>query len=207
MSIESDHAKLMLTQIKATADSAMRAIEASEQLVDKPKDFFESYEEHLSFEHDIDDKMLECGLDWERNGYDSYDASIEFYGVEPEGRLNQKAHDYLSAMGFRRAWLNHKDNMETYYGFPIPSLNVEAKESRRPSAPHRQYKPTPKQYSSDIRGLDEETIIHFLTCHPKYLHNPLSDDERALIRDIVRVLCPLTRLKPMSELEEQGRRG
>jgi hypothetical protein len=48
----------------------------------------------------------------------------------------------------------------------------------------------------DLRPLDPETIEHFLMCHPKYLSNPLTDSEKALIRDICRVVCPLTRLRP-----------
>lgn len=116
--------------------------------------FFDVYDEHIALEQEIDEKMIEFGLSWERNGYDSYDSSIEFYGVAPESRLSKEAQDYLSSMGFGRAWLNHKDNMETYYGFPIPSLNVEAKESRKKSSPHRQYRHEP-----NLSALDSDEAV------------------------------------------------
>jgi hypothetical protein len=51
-----------------------------------------------------------------------------------------------------------------------------------------------------LRALDEQTVIAFLEGHPKYLHNPLTDSERGLIRDIIRVVCPLTRLRPRDVL-------
>jgi hypothetical protein len=44
-----------------------------------------------------------------------------------------------------------------------------------------------------LRPLDEDSIIALLEEHPKYLHNPLTQSERGLIRDIVRVACPLSR--------------
>lgn len=48
-----------------------------------------------------------------------------------------------------------------------------------------------------LHPLTVEEVEAFLTCHPKYLCNPLSDRERALIRDIVRVCRPMTNLEPV----------
>jgi hypothetical protein len=44
-----------------------------------------------------------------------------------------------------------------------------------------------------LRPLDVAEIEHFLMCHPKYLANPLTDKERALLRDVVTLTAPLTR--------------
>jgi hypothetical protein len=46
---------------------------------------------------------------------------------------------------------------------------------------------------SPLRALDVEEIEHFLMCHPKYLCNPLTDKERALLRDVVTLTAPFTR--------------
>lgn len=97
-------------------------------------DFFDKYNAFYQAEYAIDEKMIEFGLSWERNSYDDYDASIEFYGVAPDNRLSQEAKEYLKGLGFSRCWLNHKDNMETYY-----DLWNNSEESRRKSPEHRKY--------------------------------------------------------------------
>ncbi len=48
-----------------------------------------------------------------------------------------------------------------------------------------------------LHPLTVEEVEAFLTCHPKYLYNPLTDRERALIRDIIAVCRPMTNLEPV----------
>ncbi len=52
--------------------------------------------------------------------------------------------------------------------------------------------------------LDEEMIVALLCEHPKYLHNPITGSERRLIRDIVRVASPLTRMRPSPTNQIEG---
>lgn len=46
-----------------------------------------------------------------------------------------------------------------------------------------------------LRALTVDEVEHFLMCHPKYLCNPLTDKERALLRDAITLTAPLTRRK------------
>jgi hypothetical protein len=48
-----------------------------------------------------------------------------------------------------------------------------------------------------LHPLTVEEVESFLTCHSKYLCNPLSDRERALIRDVIAVCRPMTNLEPV----------
>ncbi len=59
--------------------------------------------------------------------------------------------------------------------------------------------PTEKQViHSEIRLLSFSDIEEELTKHSKYLHNPLSDNEKALIGDILRLLKPQRAMMPVS---------
>jgi hypothetical protein len=66
------------------------------------------------------------------NSFDFYDGSIEFIGCAPDMRLSREAQAWLWEQGFERCWLNHKDNMQTYYE---PKTPAEGK--RYPQSPHR----------------------------------------------------------------------
>ncbi len=46
-----------------------------------------------------------------------------------------------------------------------------------------------------LHPLTVEEVESFLTFHPKYLCNPLTDQERALIRDIISVCQPMISLE------------
>jgi len=48
-----------------------------------------------------------------------------------------------------------------------------------------------------LHPLTVEEVEAFLTCHPKYLCNPLKGVEKALIRDIISVCRPMTNLEPV----------
>jgi hypothetical protein len=48
-----------------------------------------------------------------------------------------------------------------------------------------------------LHPLTIQEVEEFLRCHPKYLCNPLTDKEKALIRDIISVCRPMTNLEPV----------
>ena len=48
----------------------------------------------------------------------------------------------------------------------------------------------------DLKPLDADTIVQFLMLHPAYRNSPPSTDEVTLIRDIVAMTQPMTRLRP-----------
>lgn len=48
-----------------------------------------------------------------------------------------------------------------------------------------------------LHPLTVEEVVDFLTCHPKYLMNPITGNERGLIRDIIAVCRPMTNLEPV----------
>jgi hypothetical protein len=47
-----------------------------------------------------------------------------------------------------------------------------------------------------LHELTEDEVEAFLTCHHKYLANPLTKQEKALIRDIIAVCRPLVNHRP-----------
>jgi len=61
-------------------------------------------------------------------GWDQNDDSLEVYGCVPDMRLSEEVQAYLWGEGFSRCWLNHKDDMQTYYCQDLP-------EYRSPQAP------------------------------------------------------------------------
>ncbi len=56
-----------------------------------------------------------------------------------------------------------------------------------------------------LHPLTTDEAEAFLTCHPKYLCNPLNAQEKALIRDIIAVCRPMTNLEPVFPCGEKIR--
>lgn len=50
-------------------------------------------------------------------GLDSYDCSIELYGVPAEWRMSADVQKAIRDMGFGKAYFNHDDKWETHYTF------------------------------------------------------------------------------------------
>lgn len=73
-----------------------------------------------------------CGsenfADWQ---WDWYDLSLELVGCQKDFRLPKEVLSYLFDQGFARVWLQHSDNMQTYY----TSLGDDG--SRSKLAPYR----------------------------------------------------------------------
>jgi hypothetical protein len=63
------------------------------------------------------DEAAQDAWDYARIGGDYYDESIEIYGVANDARLNEAQQRLVFDAGFSRIWLNHKDEMETYYAW------------------------------------------------------------------------------------------
>lgn len=68
--------------------------------------------------------------DWH---WDWYDSSLELTGCKVEFRLPKDILKFLFEQGFDRVWLQHEDNMETYY-----SKLGGGVENRDSLMPHRQ---------------------------------------------------------------------
>jgi len=47
--------------------------------------------------------------------WDWYDSSLELIGCHKDFRLSKEILKFLFDQGFSRVWLQHEDNMETYY--------------------------------------------------------------------------------------------
>jgi hypothetical protein len=72
-------------------------------------------------EHDFEEAVFEAagdsGFDFSKINWDSYDSSIEFYGVKPDARMNDAVQKVVFDAGFGKAYVNHTDGWETHYGF------------------------------------------------------------------------------------------
>lgn len=66
----------------------------------------------------FDAAMTAAGFSaYEEIGFDYYDSSIEFYGVDEDARLQPVAQAAVNAAGFHMAYVNHKDGWETHYSW------------------------------------------------------------------------------------------
>lgn len=115
-----EHAEQQLSQLRATSEAR-----------EAPRDYWKlrdlcSYSNLMLAYHSAEsrftDELLdladdEDAFDYDRVGGDSYDGSIEIYGVANDVRLNEKQQKLIFDAGFIRCWLNHKDGMETYYSW------------------------------------------------------------------------------------------
>lgn len=70
------------------------------------------------FEAALKDK----GVQFTETSYDSYDNSMELYGVPPDYRLTPEVVDFiLKDEGFGIAFVNHTDGWETHYTHKYPN--------------------------------------------------------------------------------------
>jgi hypothetical protein len=68
-----------------------------------------------SAESELDDKLYNLGITYEKLGWDSYDGSLEIYGVPPDDRLSPEAVAAIFDCGFIKIYVNHTDRWETHY--------------------------------------------------------------------------------------------
>lgn len=83
---------------------------------------FEGHMARSQFEEELDERIgneaHKYGL-YESIWFDEYDASVELGAVKPDFRLDAETQAWLWEQGFYRCWLNHTDNMQTYYAKAI----------------------------------------------------------------------------------------
>lgn len=87
-------------------------------------------------ESELEDLLTDAGVEFERLGWDSYDWSVEIYGVAPDARLSVDAQKVLYKAGFAKAYVNHTDKWETHYRFKFDEPFAESK-GWRVSYPHK----------------------------------------------------------------------
>ena len=78
----------------------------------------------IAFEFDAAENVFEHKLieaddkfDYSKLGWDSYDCSLEIYGVHPDYRMSEAVQKVISGEGFIVCYVNHTDGWETHYGF------------------------------------------------------------------------------------------
>ena len=69
--------------------------------------------DHLEIE--LEEKLVDAGIECTKLGWDSYDCSLEIYGVPNDLRLSPEAQKLIYTAGFRSAYVNHLDKWETHY--------------------------------------------------------------------------------------------
>jgi hypothetical protein len=66
---------------------------------------------------ELEEKLSDAGVPFERLGWDSYDVSLELHGVPADYRLNADAQKLINEAGFGKVYVNHVDKWETHYNF------------------------------------------------------------------------------------------
>jgi hypothetical protein len=66
---------------------------------------------------ELEDNLLDIGVQFESTGFDSYDNSFELFDVPDDYRLSAEAQEILFKAGFSVVYLNHKNKWETHYKF------------------------------------------------------------------------------------------
>lgn len=87
-------------------------------------------------EGELEDMLSNAGVEFERLGWDSYDCSVEIYGVAPEFRLSDEVQRQIYEAGFAKAYVNHTDKWETHYSF-TRSKKFRPVKGWRVSYPHK----------------------------------------------------------------------
>lgn len=87
---------------------------------------------------EMEDQLEDAGVTLDRLGYDSYDCSLEIYGVPATQRLSEAAQRAVHAAGFAKVYVNHDDKWETHYGFRDAEFKVA--KGWRVSYPHKRGK-------------------------------------------------------------------
>ena len=85
---------------------------------------------------ELEEALDEAGVKRSRIGWDSYDQSIELYGVAADYRLSIEAQKAIHGAGFTQAYVNHVDEWETHYRFKPDEPFAESK-GWRVSYPHK----------------------------------------------------------------------
>lgn len=67
-----------------------------------------------------DDNFSDWTWDW-------YDSSFEFIGCHKDWRLPKNALEFMYDQGFACIWLQHEDNMETYYSHVAGNQEIRNK--------------------------------------------------------------------------------
>ena len=101
-------------------------------------------------ESELEEKLSDAGVTFERLGWDHYDCSVEIYGVPAAYRLPEEAQRVIHAAGFVKAYINHEDKWETHYDFK-PREKFEPSKGWRVSYPHKR--------GEDERGIWVEEFI------------------------------------------------
>lgn len=74
-------------------------------------------EAELSFDIALEAVGLVDGEHYERVGWDTYDCSVDLYGVNDDVRLTDEQQRVIRGAGFAKAYVNHKDGWETHYSW------------------------------------------------------------------------------------------
>lgn len=106
--------------------------------MDGDANFAQRWWAHNRERSNFEDKLLDLGddgFDFDRCGTDSYDSSIEIYGVPEACRLNEAQQRLLHDSGFDRAFVNHVDGVtETHYAWRAPFESAAGWRRRRTDA-------------------------------------------------------------------------
>lgn len=95
-----------------------------------PEGFAGSWWAHRRAHDNFEDHLLcagDEGFDFTGTRTDDYDSSVEIDGVPPAARLNEVQQKLLAACGFRTAYVNHTDGVETHYSLAAPSAGWRRK--------------------------------------------------------------------------------
>lgn len=76
------------------------------------------------FEDGLREFFLAAAAGYERIGTDSYDCSIEIYGVSNDFRLSDESQRFIEGAGFAKCYVNHQDGWETHYTWKTPFAAV-----------------------------------------------------------------------------------
>ncbi len=86
-------------------------------------------------ESELEEKLDEAGVKYEKLGFDYYDQSLELYDVPSDYRLSAEAQAIIHEAGFAMVYVNHLDKWETHYTFD--SGEFKPKDGWRVSYPHK----------------------------------------------------------------------
>lgn len=78
-------------------------------------------------ETEFEDALCKVGFaDFTRIGGDSYDDSVEFYGVGDDIRLTPEQQKIVYDAGFCKCYVNHNDKSETHYHWTLEEIKAMA---------------------------------------------------------------------------------
>ena len=75
-------------------------------------------------ESKFEEALSDSGLEFEKLGWDYYDASLEIYDVPNDARLSEAQQKIIWDAGFGKVYVNHLDKWETHYSWKTDAFQA-----------------------------------------------------------------------------------